>query len=190
MEVYSCMHAPPNRGGGALRDGGPIRSSGVECIVAVASGVFCVWLFGQALGVSVLTWISSTDIQSKRGHREPRTLKGLLFFLQMSGPSFSTSLTSVKSLLWSRAINNKVPMVILMIKCKELSESRTARWPIISSARVTLWGAALPVLRALIVPVGMRMTSGHRLQSILSPYGHKKETLNPNIWKGEALYLY
>lgn len=70
-----CMHAPPTLGG----IGGPVRSAGDG--VCRRCGLGCVWLFGQVEDVSVMTWISSTDMKSKQGHREPRTFKGLLFFL-------------------------------------------------------------------------------------------------------------
>lgn len=53
-----CTCVPPTvhpREG--LRVGGPVRSSGVQCFVTVASGFFCLWLFSQGLSISVLTWI-------------------------------------------------------------------------------------------------------------------------------------
>lgn len=85
-----CTCVPPTvhpREG--LRVGGPVRSSGVQCIVTVASGVLCLWLFGHVLSVSVLTWIIFADIKSKKGDKKNKVLlKGCFsFFIDFLVPS-------------------------------------------------------------------------------------------------------
>ena len=64
---------------GGLSDDGPIRSSGVLCIVIAASGCFlsvcvcvCVGVLLVVMIVSLLTWIIFADIKSYRRRYEVR----------------------------------------------------------------------------------------------------------------------
>lgn len=48
-----CVSVPPGEG---LTHGGPLRSFGAYSTLSCASGVWCLWLFGQVLSICVLTW--------------------------------------------------------------------------------------------------------------------------------------
>ena len=77
VSVCVCVRAQPCVRDGGLSDDGPIRSSGVLCIVIAASGCFlslcvCVGVLLVVMIVSVLTWIIFADIKSYRRHYEVR----------------------------------------------------------------------------------------------------------------------
>lgn len=70
-----------------------------------------------------------------------------------------------------------------MIQSKELSETRTVLWPILSRACVLLWDAALSYLRTIILEVEKMITSEHRLGSIVKKRDVESRDFKVRPWK-------